>query len=196
MAKITLLLLNGARLAWDRFLKRGNHSLHGWPLEKRLALFLSSTAMKLLFSFPFLSHALKAAAGCCLLGLPCAARAQAVKSDTLGQATVYTEVEQMPQLPKANRKRTDRQNVIDAIQRACRYPAEALRNNVQGTVLVGFTINPQGEVRDVRVEKGLTADLDEATVAAVKTLPLFRPGQQGGKPVLVRYTVPIRWAIN
>ena len=152
--------------------------------------------MKLLFSFPFLSHALKAAAVCCLLGLPCAARAQAVKSDTLGQAKVYAEVEQMPQLPKANRKRTDRQNVIDAIQRACRYPAEALRNNVQGTVLVGFTVNLQGEVRDVRVKKGLTADLDEATVAAVKTLPLLRPGQQGGKPVLVRYTVPIRWAIN
>ena len=153
--------------------------------------------MKLLFSFPPLSHALKAAAVCCLLmGLPCAARAQAGMSDTLGQAKVYVEVEQMPQLPKANRKRTDRQNVIDAIQRACRYPAEALRNNVQGTVLVGFTVNPQGEMRDVRVEKGLTADLDEATVAAVKTLPLFRPGQQGGKPVSVRYTVPIRWAIN
>ena len=153
--------------------------------------------MKLVFSFPLLSHVLKAAAvWCLLLGLPGAALAQAVKSDTLGQAKVYTEVEQMPQLPKANRKHTDRQNVIDAIQRACRYPAEALRSNVQGTVLVGFTVNPQGEVRDVRVEKGLTADLDEATVAAVKTLPLFRPGQQGGKAVSVHYTVPIRWAIN
>ena len=153
--------------------------------------------MKRQFSFLLLSHALKAAAVCCLLlGLPCAARAQAVKSDTLGQAKVYTEAEQMPQLPKANRKKTDRQNVIEAIQRACRYPAEAMRNNVQGTVLVGFTVNPEGEVRDVRVEHGLTADLDEATVTAVKTLPLFRPGQQGGQPVAVRYTVPIRWALQ
>ena len=83
-----------------------------------------------------------------------------------------------------------------AIQRACRYPAEALRNGVQGTVLVGFTVNQQGEVRDIRVEKRLSTDLDEATVAAVKTLPLFRPGQQGGQPVAVRYTVPIRWAIQ
>ena len=154
--------------------------------------------MKLLFSSPLLSHALRATAvWCLLLSLPRAARAQAVQSDTLGQAKVYTEAEEMPQLPKANRKRTDRQNVIDAIQRASRYPAEALRHNVQGTVLVGFTVNPQGEVRDVRVEHGLTADLDEATVAAVKTLPLFRPGQQGGKPVAVRYSsLPIRWAIQ
>ena len=86
--------------------------------------------------------------------------------------------------------------MVAAIQRACRYPAEALRNGVQGTVLVGFTVNQQGEVRDIRVEKGLSTDLDEATVAAVKTLPLFRPGQQGGQPVAVRYTVPIRWAIQ
>ena len=83
-----------------------------------------------------------------------------------------------------------------AIQRARRYPAEALRNRVQGTVLVGFTANPQGEVRDVRVEKGLSTNLDEATVAAVKTFPLFRPGKQGGQPVAVHYTVPIRWAFQ
>lgn len=153
--------------------------------------------MKHLFSSRFLSFPLKAVAvACVLLGLPYAARAQVVKSDTLAQTKVYTQVEQMPQLPKANRKYTDQQAVIAAIQRACRYPAEALRNGVQGTVLVGFTVNPQGEVRDVRVEKGLSTDLDEATVAAVKTLPLFRPGKQDGQPVAVRFTVPIRWAFQ
>ena len=153
--------------------------------------------MKHLSSSRLLSSTFKATAiSCLLLGLPCAARAQAVKQDTFAQAKVYTQVEQMPQLPKATRKYTDREAVVAAIQRACRYPAEALRNRVQGTVLVGFTVNPQGEVRDVRVEKGLSTDLDEATVAAVKTLPLFRPGQQGGQPVAVRYTVPIRWAIQ
>lgn len=153
--------------------------------------------MKPISFYRLLSYTLKAmAVTCLLLGLPCAARAQAVKSDTLVKAKVYTEVEQMPQLPKANRKYTDKQAVIAAIQRACRYPAEALRNGVQGTVLVGFTVNQQGEVRDVRVEQGLTTDLDEATVAAVKTLPKFRPGKQGGQNVDVRYTVPICWAFQ
>jgi periplasmic protein TonB len=156
--------------------------------------------MKHLFSSRLLSHALHAlkamAVICLMLVLPCAAQAQAAKSDTLGQAKIYTEVEQMPQLPKTNRKDTGQQVVIAAIQRACRYPAEALRNRVQGTVIVGFTVNQQGEVRDVRVEKGLSTDLDEATMAAVKTLPLFRPGKQGGQNVAVRYTLPIRWALQ
>ena len=145
-----------------------------------------------------LSRGLKAGAvSCLLLGLSHAAPAQTVGSDTLTAAKVYTQVEQMPQLPKANRKDTPQQAVVVAIQRACRYPAEALRNRVQGTVRVGFTVNQQGEVRDIRIEQGLNPDLDEATVAAVKTLPLFRPGQQGGKPVAVRYSsLPIRWAIQ
>ena len=165
--------------------------------------------MKYLFSSRFLSFTRKVTAiSSLLLGLSCAAQAQAVKHDTLAnsrpfcpnipaltqavkhdtlaQAKVYTQVEQMPQLIKANRRYTDREAVIRAIQRACRYPAEALRNGVQGTVLVGFTVNQQGEVQDVRVEKGLSADLDEATVAAVKALPRLRPGQQEDRPVAVR----------
>ncbi|WP_369810674.1 energy transducer TonB [Hymenobacter cheonanensis] len=102
----------------------------------------------------------------------------------------------MPQLPKANSKYTNKEAVIAAIQRACRYPAEALRNRVQGTVLIGFTVNQQGEIRDIRVEQGVNTDLDEATVAAVKMLPRFRPGRQSGQNVAVRYTLPIRWAVQ
>lgn len=144
-----------------------------------------------------LSRTLRAGAVfCLLLGLQQAAQAQTVGSDTLAKAKVYTEVEQMPQLPKANSKYSNKEAVIAAIQRACRYPAEALRNKVQGVVLVGFTVNQQGEVREVRVEQGVNTDLDEATVAAVKMLPKFRPGRQGGQPVAVHYSLPIRWAIQ
>ena len=155
--------------------------------------------MKLAISFPHLVRGLvPGVVFCLLLASSPAAHAQAVGRDSLSQAKVYanTEVEQRPQLPKASRNYTDQQAVVAAIQRACRYPAEALRNQVQGTVVVGFTVNPQGEVRDIRIEQSLNTDLDEATVAAVKTLPLFRPGKQGGQPVAVRYTVPIRWAFQ
>ena len=67
---------------------------------------------------------------------------------------------------------------------------------MQGTVLLSFTVNQQGEVGDVRVEQGVNTDLDEATVAAVKTLPKFCPGKQDGQNVAVRYTLPIRWAFQ
>lgn len=153
--------------------------------------------MKLLLSTRHLLRTLKTGTVfCCLLGLQQAAQAQTIGSDTLVKAKVYTQVEQMPQLPKANSKYTNTEAVTVAIQRACRYPAEALRNRVQGTVLLSFTVNQQGEVGDVRVEQGVNTDLDEATVAAVKTLPKFRPGKQDGQNVAVRYTLPIRWAFQ
>ena len=153
--------------------------------------------MKPLLSTQYLAHTLKVGAVFCLLiGFQHTVQAQTVGSDTLAKAKVYTEVEQMPQLPKANSKYSNKEAVIAAIQRACRYPAEALRNKVQGVVLVGFTVNQQGEVREVRVEQGVNTDLDEATVAAVKMLPKFRPGMQGGQPVAVHYSLPIRWAIQ
>ena len=153
--------------------------------------------MKRPTSVRHLTRVLKTGAVFCLLiGLQQSAQAQTIGSDTLAKAKVYTEVEQMPQLPKANSKYTNKEAVTAAIQRACRYPAEALRNRVQGTVMVGFTVDQQGEVRDVRVEQGLNTDLDEATVAAVKMLPKFRPGKQGGRTVAVRYTLPIRWAVQ
>jgi protein TonB len=144
-----------------------------------------------------LAHLLKTGGiFCLLLSIGFSIPAQTIGSDSVARAQVYTEVEQMPQLPKANSKYSNKEAVTAAIQRACRYPAEALRNRVQGTVLVGFTVNPEGEVRDVRVEQSLHPDLDEATVAAVKMLPKFRPGKQGGQDVAVRYTLPIRWAIR
>lgn len=144
-----------------------------------------------------LSRTLKIGAVFCLvLGVQYAVHAQTIGADTLAKVKVYTEVEQMPQLPKANSKYSNKEAVIAAIQRACRYPAEALRNNVQGIVLIGFTVNQQGEVREIRVEQGVNTDLDEATVAAVKMLPQFRPGRQGGQPVAVHYSLPIRWAIQ
>lgn len=144
----------------------------------------------------FLSCLLQAGAVAGLLLLQHSVCAQAVRSDTPATVVLSTQVEQEPQLPKANHRYTNQEAVVWAIQRACCYPAEAFRNRVQGTVVVGFTVNQRGQVGEVRVEQGLTTDLDEATVAAVKALPLFRPGRQGGQAVTVRYSLPIRWALR
>ena len=82
--------------------------------------------MKLLLSTRHLLCTLKTGTVfCCLLGLQQAAQAQTIGSDTLVKAKVCTQVEQMPQLPKANSKYTNTEAVTAAIQRACRYPVEA-----------------------------------------------------------------------
>ena len=105
---------------------------------------------------------------------------------------VYTYVEQMPQLPGGGGNGA----IVAAIQRATKYPSLALRNQVEGRIFVSFTVNPQGDVSDVKVVKGLGSGLDEETMRAVKTLPKFIPGKQNGRAVSVSFTVPITFKIQ
>ncbi|WP_226915670.1 energy transducer TonB [Hymenobacter siberiensis] len=105
---------------------------------------------------------------------------------------VYTYVEQMPQLPGGGGNGA----IVNAIQKAVKYPPLALRNQVEGRIFVSFTVNPQGDVSDVKVVKGLGSGLDEETMRAVKTLPKFIPGKQNGRAVSVSFTVPITFKIQ
>ena len=105
---------------------------------------------------------------------------------------VYTYVEQMPQLPGGGGNGA----IVAAIQKATKYPSLALRNQVEGRIFVSFTVNPQGDVSDVKVVKGLGSGLDEETIRAVKTLPKFIPGKQNGRAVSVSFTVPITFKIQ
>ncbi|AWM32024.1 hypothetical protein DDQ68_03960 [Hymenobacter nivis] len=62
---------------------------------------------------------------------------------------------------------------------------------MEGRVFISFVISTTGEVKDVKVLKGLSASCDEAAVNAVKVLPRFIPGKQNGRPVAVAFTVPV-----
>ena len=104
----------------------------------------------------------------------------------------YTYVEQMPQLPGGGGTAA----IVAAIQKAVRYPSLALRNGVEGKVFVSFTVDPKGDVTDVKIVKGLGSGLDEETMRAIKTLPRFIPGRQNGREVSVSFTVPVTYKIQ
>jgi protein TonB len=105
---------------------------------------------------------------------------------------VYTSVEHMPELPGGGGKVA----IVAAIQRAARYPASAMRSNVEGRVFVSFVVEPSGLVSTVRVVKGLGSGLDEETIRAVNTLPRFHPGTQNGQAVRVAYLIPITYSMR
>ncbi len=101
---------------------------------------------------------------------------------------VYTYVEEMPLFPTGKNE-----DITRAILSNLKYPAEAVRNQVKGRVFVAFTVGSDGQVRDAAITKGLGSGCDEATLNAVRKLPRFIPGKQNGKPVSVRFTVPIEF---
>ena len=105
---------------------------------------------------------------------------------------VYISVEHMPELPTGGGTAA----IVLAIQRAVRYPSQALRNGVEGKVFVSFIVDAKGEVTDVKIVKGLGSGLDEETIRAIKTLPRFIPGKQNGNDVSVSFTVPVTYKIQ
>ncbi len=104
----------------------------------------------------------------------------------------YLSVEQMPQLPGGG----GTEAIVAAIQRAARYPAQALSAGVEGKVFASFVVNAQGEVTDLKIVKGLGSGLDEETLRAISKLPRFIPGRQNGRAVSVQYTVPISFHLD
>ncbi|MCA8832185.1 energy transducer TonB [Hymenobacter pini] len=102
----------------------------------------------------------------------------------------YTYVEQMPVFPGGQ------EALLKYIAEHIKYPAMALRNQVEGRVFIKFVVGPDGSVTNAEVQKGIGAGCDEESLRVIKNLPRFTPGKQNGRAVSVYYTVPVTFAIK
>ena len=59
-----------------------------------------------------------------------------------------------------------------------------------------FIVNKKGEVKDVKVLRGVNKWLDAEAVRVVKAMPNWKPGLQHGKPVSVIYNLPINFKLH
>ncbi len=88
-------------------------------------------------------------------------------------------------------------NVVNLIQRQFRYPAEDLRNRVQGTAYGYYEVSETGAVENRRIISGLSPTVDAELLHALNTLPdALTPPRQQGRPVRVAYVVPINLRIQ
>ena len=78
-----------------------------------------------------------------------------------------------------------------------KYPQQCIDEQIQGRVVLQFTINTAGEVCDVNVLRGVNPAIDEEAVRALKTSPAWTPGKtEEGKAVPVSFTLPIVFKLN
>jgi len=102
----------------------------------------------------------------------------------------FVVVEEMPMFPGGNEAL--QQYIADNTQ----YPEVAKENNIQGRVIVRFCVTSTGSVNQISIFKGVDPELDEEAMRVVSTLPTFKPGRQGGKPVPVWFIVPINFQLK
>ncbi|GAB4042298.1 energy transducer TonB [Spirosoma jeollabukense] len=103
---------------------------------------------------------------------------------------IFTVVEQQPEFTGGMAA------LGQYLQKNLRYPAAAQRANVSGRVFVSFVVNTDGSIQDVQVLKGLGFGTDEEAQRVVKGMPKWRPGKQSGRPVRVKYNLPINFTLE
>lgn len=102
---------------------------------------------------------------------------------------VFNVVEQMPVFPGG-------QSALAAyLAERIVYPENAMRNGVQGRVVVQFVIKKDGTVGEAKVVRGKDPELDAEALRVVGTLPAFEPGKMAGNPVNVWFTLPVTFRI-
>ena len=102
----------------------------------------------------------------------------------------FVVVEEMPMYPGGDNA------LLKFIMEHVIYPEVAKENNIQGRVIIRFCVTAKGGVSQVSVLKGVDPELDKEAIRVVNTLPAFKPGKQGGKPVPVWYMVPITYTLK
>ena len=98
---------------------------------------------------------------------------------------VFDVVEEMPSFPGG-------QGALMAfLSSNIKYPVVAQENGVQGRVIVGFVVEKDGSISDVKVMRSVDPSLDREAQRVVKAMPKWKPGKQNGSAVRVKYTVPV-----
>ena len=114
----------------------------------------------------------------------------AVTEEASDEGEIFQVVEQMPEFPGG----------MDALMKYfnknIKYPSQAAENNIQGRVMISFVVNKDGSIVDPQVIKSVDASLDKEAMRVVKAMPKWNPGKQRGKPVRVKYTVPVMFRLQ
>jgi protein TonB len=86
--------------------------------------------------------------------------------------------------------------LLEYLRKNIKYPAICRENNIQGRVLVTFIVNKDGAIVEPEVVKSVNPSLDKEALRVISTMPNWKPGSQRGKPVRVKYTVPVNFRLN
>ena len=108
-----------------------------------------------------------------------------VEEEVVEEQEIFQIVEEMPQFPEGEAK------LMEHIAKNIKYPQEARERGIQGRVFVGFVVEPDGSVSNVKVLRGIGGGCDEEAVRVIKSLPKWKPGKQRGKEVRVSYQIPV-----
>ena len=108
-----------------------------------------------------------------------------VVEEEVVEQEIFQIVEEMPAFPGGEQK------LMEYVAKNIKYPQIARETGIQGRVFVGFVVEPDGSISNVKLLRGIGGGCDEEAMRVIKSLPKWKPGKQRGKAVRVSYQIPV-----
>ncbi|WP_455657539.1 M56 family metallopeptidase [Phocaeicola sp.] len=121
---------------------------------------------------------------------PVSPEAKEAPADSTAKEEVFMVAEQMPEFPGGMKE------MLKFLQENVKYPENAMKNNVQGRVIVQFVVEKDGTPTEFKVARSVDPDLDAEALRVLQTMPKWKPGMQRGKIVRVKFTVPVSFKLQ
>ena len=110
--------------------------------------------------------------------------------DDVVEGQIFTVVEEQPSFPGGVPA------LFKYLAAEVKYPVIAQENGIQGRVVTSFVVDKEGNIKQVKVERGVDPALDAEALRVVKAMPKWIPGKQKGEAVAVRYILPVQFRLQ
>jgi len=116
---------------------------------------------------------------------------QPLAADSADEEVIFIEVGPVPEFPGGPKA------LFDYLRFNTRYPKQAYRKGIEGRVVCQFVVKKDGKVSNVKVARSSgNKSLDREAVRVIRSMPKWKPGMYQGKPVNVKYSVPVTFRLK
>lgn len=103
---------------------------------------------------------------------------------------VYMSVEKVAEYPGGQKA------MMQFLVENVKYPENAMKNDIQGRVVVKFIVTKKGKIKDVTVLKPVDPELDKEAIRVVESMPDWIPAQNDGKAVDSYFHLPVSFKLR
>ncbi|MCC7245573.1 MAG: TonB family protein [Saprospiraceae bacterium] len=123
-----------------------------------------------------------------------------IASDPPGEESDILDIQVPPKFPchpkMKNNEDCHEKSMFAFLGREIRYPRQAIGLGIQGRALVSFDVDVDGSIHDIKVLKGYCNSIRDECIRVVSKMPKWEPGYSNGKPVKVKYILPIAFRME
>ncbi|MCB9285485.1 MAG: energy transducer TonB [Lewinellaceae bacterium] len=116
---------------------------------------------------------------------------------------VYKIVEVMPRFPgceelgtKEEKEDCSMRKLVEFVYSNIQYPEEARNNSISGTVIIGFIVEKDGALSNLKIVRDIGGGCGQEGLRVIEMMPKWIPGTQRGTPVRVEYQLPIKFSVH